>query len=171
MSRFWAPCFSPERRKTMKTIRLYRHEMNYDGTFGRLFLDWNYGQLDTEFWTCELPWYYNFRAISCIPAGRYNVKHYSSKRFGETLKVANVPGREGILFHIGNWVDNTDGCILVGKKRGSIYVTGEDGNMVKQPAVLRSKIAFTKMMEIIDSTNDSLQIDIRWAVKKKEPSN
>lgn len=36
----------------------------------------------------------------------------------ETFEVTNVPGHTGILFHIGNYNKDSEGCILLGKARG-----------------------------------------------------
>ena len=43
--------------------------------------------------------------------------HYSQK-FGETYEIKNVNNRTDILFHKGNVVDDTKGCVLVGKNIG-----------------------------------------------------
>ena len=69
-------------------------------------------------WRCrtlELPWENNAPQISCIPAGIYTCRHFNSAKFGETFQVCDVPGRSGILFHAGNSVKDTRGCILLGR--------------------------------------------------------
>lgn len=69
--------------------------------------------------TLELPDRFNAPNVSCIPAGRYVAnktenRHTSSgSMIPVTLEVI-VPGRSGILFHTGNTVADTHGCILVG---------------------------------------------------------
>jgi hypothetical protein len=62
--------------------------------------------------TVERPWLKNGRNVSCIPAGKYIVKMTNSPKFGLTYKVTNVPGRTHILFHKGNSIDDSFGCIL-----------------------------------------------------------
>ena len=64
--------------------------------------------------TLERPWKDNQREVSCIPPGLYRCQRVVSEKFGETLLVTNVPNRDGIVFHCGNTVENTKGCILVG---------------------------------------------------------
>lgn len=62
--------------------------------------------------TIELPWRNNKRQISCIPEGRYRLIKRKHTRWGEQLAVANVPNREGILFHPGNHaLQDLQGCI------------------------------------------------------------
>lgn len=58
--------------------------------------------------------------IVCIPKGEYScIKTFGritsgGLRIEETLEVANVPERSGILFHVGNEIKDTHGCILIG---------------------------------------------------------
>jgi hypothetical protein len=52
-----------------------------------------------------------------IPAGTYVVKLMPAEanpKHGECFEVQNVPDRTDILFHPGNDVDDSEGCILVG---------------------------------------------------------
>jgi hypothetical protein len=65
--------------------------------------------------TLEPPWRGNKRNESCIPAGVYQCAAFESIRFGKTYRVVDVPGRAGILFHAGNTVLDTSGCILLGR--------------------------------------------------------
>lgn len=56
---------------------------------------------------------------AAVPAGRYDVAPALSPRFGRRLlKVMPPAGREdrGILFHAGNTLADTRGCILVGTR-------------------------------------------------------
>jgi hypothetical protein len=66
--------------------------------------------------TLELPWENNERYESCIPEGRYAVEHRVSGAFGHHLHVKDVPNRSHILIHAGNYVSDTEGCILVGNE-------------------------------------------------------
>jgi Family of unknown function (DUF5675) len=34
----------------------------------------------------------------------------------ETFEITNVPGHTGLLFHIGNYNRDTDGCVLLGEE-------------------------------------------------------
>ena len=66
-------------------------------------------------YTLELPWRNNQPNISCIPPGTYPFKPvHNSPKFGAVPKIESVPGRTDILFHKGNTLQDTDGCVLVG---------------------------------------------------------
>lgn len=64
--------------------------------------------------TLELPWLDNQPQVSCIPEGRYQVRNRRTDKFGLHYHVQDVPGREWILFHPGNYVSQLRGCILPG---------------------------------------------------------
>ncbi len=70
--------------------------------------------------TLELPWRENSQQISCIPEDTYrcvrtdNRKTSGGLEIPSTFEVTNVPGRGGILFHVGNYTKDTQGCILLG---------------------------------------------------------
>ncbi|MBK8270523.1 MAG: hypothetical protein IPK83_20385 [Planctomycetes bacterium] len=66
--------------------------------------------------TLERPWEDNETDISCIPAGRYTCRRVRSMRFGNTYEVCDVPGRTNVLFHKGNFIYDTKGCILIGEE-------------------------------------------------------
>ena len=90
--------------------------------------------------TLERPWMDNQRDISCIPLGDYSCQHVQSQRFGDAFVVRDVPGRTHILFHIGNTVEDTSGCILLGQRF-------DDG---KGQMIHDSKKAFDAFMAALD---------------------
>lgn len=92
-------------------IDLLRVGQSKRGTFGVL----RYEQVPFAL-TLERPWEDNETYISCIPAGRYTCRRVRSMRFGDTYEVCNVPGRSHVLFHKGNYISDTQGCILVGEE-------------------------------------------------------
>lgn len=62
--------------------------------------------------TIELPWLGNQRNLSCIPEGRYELKKGMSQQRGLHIRVKEVPGRDGILFHPANVAArDLKGCI------------------------------------------------------------
>ena len=78
--------------------------------------------------------------MSSIPAQQYVCGRYLSRRFGFTYKVNNVPGRDNIIIHSGNKVDDTEGCILLAQHFGKLQ---------GDRAVLNSGKTFQQFMEIM----------------------
>jgi hypothetical protein len=64
--------------------------------------------------TLELPWKNNEKNISCIPSGIYLFEPIKSPQFGNVYEILEVPNRSHILFHAGNTIKNTKGCVLTG---------------------------------------------------------
>ncbi|MEB3379582.1 DUF5675 family protein [Flavobacterium psychrophilum] len=82
-------------------------------TIGKLQLFNAGNKMIYECYTMELPYNDNQHAISCIPAGSYEVISNISPKFGEGYLVKNVINRSSILFHTGNYPRDTHGCLLV----------------------------------------------------------
>jgi hypothetical protein len=108
-------------------------------------------------WSCksiELPYNGNQRNTSCIPEGVYNVVRHVSPTKGKCFHVLDVPGRDNILIHVGNYAAgkrvDTLGCILPGIGFKDI---NNDGNI----DVFSSKVAMDKLLEILP---DSFQLHI-----------
>ena len=67
--------------------------------------------------TLELPWRNNQNDISRIPAGEYRAKKREDGNLGWRIELDSIPSREFVQIHIGNFPENTVGCILLGKGR------------------------------------------------------
>ena len=97
----------------MINLLLIRDTFNEESTLGELFIN---GERICD--TLENPWKDNQRNISCIPEGIYPVRlrlaRESASRDYLHLLVQDVPDRDWILFHRGNYPKDTSGCILVG---------------------------------------------------------
>ena len=67
--------------------------------------------------TIELPNKNNLKRFSCIPEGCYKViKEQPQGHFNYIhFRVLDVPGRDGILIHVANYVSQLRGCIAPGK--------------------------------------------------------
>lgn len=104
--------------------------------------------------TIEPPWLNNERNISCIPEGTYTLRKRVSPivqrttrgEYSEGWEVTNVTGRSFIMLHVGNWVKNTDGCILPGK---NFAFTPGDGFMVSN-----SRLAFDELMKAMEDQDE-----------------
>jgi hypothetical protein len=119
-----------------KTVTLTR-SYSTQATRGVLRID------DKVFHTLELPWLNNQNNVSCIPPGEYRAKFLersTSGRYRNVYWLQDVPGRGGILIHAGNVPAHTKGCLLVGRKTGTI-----DG----RPAVLNSKSALAEFVGLL----------------------
>jgi hypothetical protein len=126
----------------MQTVTITREKSEDYGTFGTLAIN------DTAetFITLELPNRDNEPGKSCISAGSYLCVKNTGKKGG--FRLLDVPGRDDILIHAGNWAGDTskgcksdvEGCILVGTKRGELN---------EQAAVLNSRIAMKRLGELL----------------------
>jgi len=57
---------------------------------------------------------------TAIPTGRYQVtKYFSPKHHMDVPLVNNVPGYAGVEIHVGNFPQDTDGCLLLGTSTGA----------------------------------------------------
>ena len=72
---------------------------------------------DYNLWTVECPWQSNQRFTSCIPDGQYALSAFDSPRHTDTWQIIDVEGRDGILIHVGNTVQDVTGCIAPGLTR------------------------------------------------------
>ena len=97
----------------MINLLLIRNKFSKKSTVGELFLN---GERICD--TLENPWVDNQRNISCIPEGIYPVRlrlpRESASRDYLHLLVQDVPNRDFILVHRGNFPSQTQGCLLVG---------------------------------------------------------
>jgi hypothetical protein len=115
------------------------------------------GKIIFQFKTLELPWNNNLRRVSCIPEGEYKVQRMdpNHKRNYHYFYVMNVPDRDGILFHPGNYTSQILGCILPGDKL-------KDINQDSVPDVLNTTVTLKKLTDLMREPFFKLTI------KKKE---
>jgi hypothetical protein len=122
-------------------MRLIRDDQNDVRTLGTMF---DGEECIAE--TLELPWRDNQRGVSCIPEGTYECKLAMSPSRGYPVYwLQDVPGRQDVQIHIGNFPKDIRGCILVGTKRG-------------KDSVLSSKKAFAMFMERMGGKDFTLEI-------------
>jgi len=121
-------------------VELIRLEENEQfGTFGVLRI-----QKQVFCVTLEPPDRLNKIKYSSIPAQQYTCERYNSPKFGETFMVMDVPGRTNILFHPGNFVEDTEGCIIL---------AGHFGKLRGDRAVLNSGNTFKHFMNVMEDQN------------------
>lgn len=116
-------------------VDIIRVEEGSEGTFGVLRLD--------GFAFCvtlEPPDLDNRANVSNIPPGTYRAVRVKSPRYGETYEITGVPGRSHILFHAGNVVEHTKGCVLLGQYFGKLK---------GDRAVLNSGVTFAQFLAAV----------------------
>jgi hypothetical protein len=114
------------------------------GTFGTLKIN-----KETFCVTLEPPDLLNRVSVSSIPAKQYVCRRIISPRYGLTFQVLDVPGRTAILFHGGNTIMDTQGCILLGQYYGKLHVPTE------RRAVLNSGRTFGQFMERLAGVDEA----------------
>ena len=84
-----------------------------------------------------------------IPGGRYRIiKDYSTKfkyQFGYCWHILDVPNFSEIKIHKGNWITDTEGCLLPCREMGF------DG---KNFYGINSKAAYDPMMKMLSGSNE-----------------
>lgn len=94
------------------TLTIFRYESGACGTFGFAVMN---GKAVCH--TLEPQNRGGGRNCAVAP-GTYQLIMEWSPKFGRKLPTIIAPGRSGLRFHYGNFVDDTRGCVLVGTSRG-----------------------------------------------------
>lgn len=125
-------------RMTMEIIR-YDANPKY-GTFGVC-------TINKEHFCSTLEPYsrFNKKGISCIPAGQYICRRYHSWRYPNTFEIINVETRDKILFHAGNILKHTKGCVIMGQHIGKLK---------EDRAVMNSGKTFRKFLELMEGVEE-----------------
>lgn len=136
------------KNRIVELIRLEENELF--GTFGIL-------KINKEAYcvTLEPADELNAQNISSIPAQQYTCYRVQSPKFGNTFEVSNVPNRTKVLFHAGNTIEHTHGCILLAEHFGKLHGNGT------MRAVLNSGETFKHFNETIMRDVDSFHLTIR----------
>jgi hypothetical protein len=126
-------------------LTLPRSESGERGTFGVLVVNGSSGER-FQCVTLELPWRMNAHDVSCIPAGVYPVHfRWSQHHDCFVYEVRDVPNnRKDVEFHVGNFLSNSRGCILVGSG------VAHDHSMI-----VGSRLAFDRFMAVMDNVKES----------------
>lgn len=120
---------------TAHLIRTY-HSTHTQGMFSATD---EYGNILFSCVTLELPWRDNQQGQSCIPEGIYRVRHRTSPKHGDHYQVLDVPARDLILFHSGNFVYQLLGCILPGERFAQLDADGI-------PDILNTRATLNRML-------------------------
>lgn len=83
-----------------------------------------------------------------IVSTRFKDRSWAKPYDGKLPRLLDVPGYEGVLIHVGNSIEDTSGCILVGAR----YFNGTLSN---------STAAFTSLMSVLTNTKEPIIITIQ----------
>lgn len=143
----------------MNKVKIVRKMSDVDGTFGKMFFNGQYvcrtGELPEKGGDENIP---NEKRKDCIPKGTYQCEIRQSPKFGKTYWVKDVPNRDWVLIHKGNFCGNVDkgrksdveGCIIVGT---------DVGYLGDQKAIISSGVAFKTFMELAKDEPFELTIE------------
>lgn len=106
-----------------------------------------------EFASLELPYLQNQRRISCFEPGVYPLEKYVSSKFGECFAINDVPGRDHLRIHAGNFSHQILGCLLPGSHFAHI-----DGDDLLD--VANSTATLKKLLELLPDKTTIKVIDI-----------
>lgn len=116
-------------------LQLLRDHTLPDGTSGRLSVEGVF-----ECYSLE-PKLGDYGENCAMPPGTYPVQIRYSPKFQKMLAhIDGVPGRSAIEIHDGNFVTDTEGCVLVGQERLEQTILHSD--LARQ--ALQSKIAIAQ---------------------------
>jgi len=127
-------------------LELIRHKDNGVQTVGTLSI-WDGDVIIFSCKTLELPYKDNQKNISCIPAGKYPIKHRESKKYGKHLHIQKVTGRTYILMHSANFFHQLEGCIAVGKE----FMHIDDDQQIDISA---SKLTLKRIVSLLDADEE-----------------
>lgn len=119
-------------------LSLVRNRFTANGVFGNLFeLDGNFGLSTLE---------HSFNGKPILPEGEFYCRRGMHQLMHmhapfETFEIMGVPGHSGVLFHVGNFQSDSEGCILLG-------LTAID------TMILNSREAFKKFMDAQDGVKE-----------------
>ena len=147
------------------TLQLTRFQHGDESTAGILFDD--KGTILCK--TIELAYKDNQRSISSVPVGNYKLafrdeggfySKYMAKKWANSvgqrrgmLELQNVPGRDYILIHIGNWAGgyskgpDTEGCILLNTNTTQL----KNGNYIGGGSVAAYKRVYPIIADMVDN--------------------
>lgn len=127
---------------TIPKVDIIRLWEAVDGTFGALKI----GGFPFCV-TLEPPDLLNVQNKSSIPGPQsYYCQKIISPKFGKTFEIMDVPKRSNVLFHPGNYVEETEACVLLGESWWKFDPAGERG-------IKNSGSTFKRFMEVMEEVS------------------
>lgn len=123
-------------------LKLKRTDRREDGVFGQLLRQDTGQQIAVSLEHAYDSGHGDGSYTSKIPNGEYKCvrgmhKLHNMRQPFETFEITGVKGHINILFHVGNWNNDSEGCVLVGSGYGG------DPRMLYE-----SRRAFKKLMDL-----------------------
>jgi len=115
------------------TLTLTHTDFTPDGVFGTLEDGNGLSLVTLEHSYDNKPKLYD-GTFTCVPG----IHRLHNNIPFKTFEITGVKGHTGILFHIGNYNADSDGCVLLGMDKGD--------KMIKH-----SSIAFSKFMSLVEN--------------------
>ena len=108
-------------------IELRRDPSANGCTLGSLYIDGQFECFTLEDVVREVPGVeavnWKIPCETAIPSGIYRITITKSLRFHKMMpQLMDVPGFSGVRIHCGNCADDTEGCILLGRRRGTATI-------------------------------------------------
>lgn len=122
----WTPAFAQLKPFGLRVVR----QSGWEEMMGRsLCIASKIYTTDPEDLVCfglELPYRNNMKYVSAVPDGTYEAFARASKKNGAVIQLKGVPNRTAIQFHTGEWVSDTEGCIIFGSEAVTSKATPQD---------------------------------------------
>jgi hypothetical protein len=135
-------------------LRIDRQHSGKDCTSGQIALEGN-----IVGYTLERPWEGNIPLISSIPAGSYHGHVRSRTNDRWRIELSDVPGRTNIQLHVGNFIADGVGCVLIGSNLRSDLCTLTDSKTAFDKFKLAFAAAAAKKGQSDNDTPVELTID------------
>lgn len=114
-------------------IRIERNYRGEDCTSGYLSVNGT-----VKMYAIELPWKNNQPDISSVPVGKYKGILRYDHQDAWRIELVGVPNRKNVQIHVGNYVADSQGCVLV----------GADVDVDKLCVVKNSKKAYSQLKSL-----------------------
>ncbi len=132
-----------------QTITIHRQFENDECTMGYLAVNDS-----TICYTLERAEYANSKNVSRIPLGSYKGFIRTDNNLGWRIELVNVPERENIQIHLGNYPFQTTGCTLIGTNAKPENCT-----------VLNSSTAIKKLQKVLLTIDKGLDLNTNSSEK------
>lgn len=130
----------------MERLRVIRFEETEQGALGVL-------TFDGKFFLFSLEPDSQDKKRPHVEDGTYPLRRFSGAKWKDTLEIV-VPGHSAVLFHVGNFEEDSRMCVLLGSAPGYLAHGGK-----KVRAVLSSWLAYRKFQkEVVSSITDGDEV-------------